>query len=532
MAPRPYDPSEPPSAAPVVPRPWWRDWAPLVAVIVVGALLLLLPRWLPTALGVGNLDAQLQKEGVKVTGTTTSEWPTLLLLLLPLTIIGGLYWMTRRTAAASSGSLGAKANEFGRAKATLIDSERPDTSFDDVAGYEGVKHEVREVVDFLRAPARYAAAGAIGPRGVLMVGPPGTGKTLLARAVAGEAEVPFLSITGSEFVEMYVGVGASRVRDLFAEARKHAPSIVFIDEIDAIGGRRGGHGAMFGNDEREQTLNQLLAAMDGFEKTTDVVVLAATNQPEMLDTALLRPGRFDRQVAVPLPNQREREAILAVHAAGKALAADVELGKVARGTPGFSGADLANLLNDLAGATRLANRMVRELGPSPDLGPVSYADAADADPWTRQYSEATQCSIDAGVARLLRKAEERALALLRAHRSALDRLVAALVEHETLDGRAVAAAVAGGDVPPAVIGTLVHVPATAADLASEVAALAVSAQADKSEAAIASGRSGATGGQAGRSPRPTVRRGAPGRAGDRCLASDQAAWRAGGCGRR
>ena len=202
------------------------------------------------------------------------------------------------------------------------------------------------MVDFLSHPERYARAGAIGPRGVLMVGPPGTGKTLMARAVAGEAGVPFLALTGSSFVELFVGVGASRVRDLFADARKRAPSIIFIDEIDAIGQRRGG--SIVSNDEREQTLNQLLAEMDGFDPSTGVVVMAATNRPEVLDPALLRPGRFDREVEIPLPNQAERAAILKVHVTGKHLAPDVDFDAVARATPGFSGADLANLINEAA----------------------------------------------------------------------------------------------------------------------------------------------------------------------------------------
>ena len=236
----------------------------------------------------------------------------------------------------------------GRSRAKVFDEERPSTTFADVAGYDGAKSEISEVVDFLRNPDRYARAGAVVPRGVLMIGPPGTGKTLLARAVAGEAHVPFFSVTGSSFVEMFVGVGAARVRDLFTEARKRSPAIIFIDEIDAIGQRRAGTGAVVSNDEREQTLNQLLAEMDGFDPTMGIVVLAATNRPEVLDPALLRPGRFDRQVTIPLPNVNEREAILRVHTKGKKLAPNVNLSVVARGTPGFSGADLANLANEAA----------------------------------------------------------------------------------------------------------------------------------------------------------------------------------------
>jgi cell division protease FtsH len=215
-----------------------------------------------------------------------------------------------------------------------------------------------EVVDFLKHPARYDRAGAVGPKGVLMVGPPGTGKTLLARAVAGEAGVPFFSLSGSSFVEMFVGVGASRVRDLFVDARKQAPSIIFIDEIDAIGGRRG-PGGFGSNDEREQTLNQLLSEMDGFEPGASVVVMAATNRAEILDAALLRPGRFDRTVEIPLPNNVERKAILAIHGKGKTLGPDVDLDIVARGTPGFSGADLANLVNEAAiNAVRADRRVI------------------------------------------------------------------------------------------------------------------------------------------------------------------------------
>jgi cell division protease FtsH len=263
--------------------------------------------------------------------------------LAPLILVIGLFMWIGRQAARGLGGIGG----FGRARAKVVDTERPTTRFADVAGYAGAKREIEEVVDYLRAPDRYRALGATGPRGVLLVGPPGTGKTLLARAVAGEASVPFLSVSGSGFVEMFVGVGASRVRDLFDEARQRAPAIIFIDEIDAIGSRRHA-GVIGGNDEREQTLNQLLAEMDGFDQSPGVVVIAATNRPDALDVALLRPGRFDRQVVVALPTQTDRAAILAVHAKGKPIASDVDLAVVARATPGFSGADLANLVNEAA----------------------------------------------------------------------------------------------------------------------------------------------------------------------------------------
>jgi cell division protease FtsH len=518
----------------------------------------------PTALDTTRLTRQLQDKGVTITATAGgTPWWTALLGWLPLLLILGLlFWSSRAAQKAAAGGL----SGFGRSRAKVIEAERPGTRFDDVAGYEGVKQEVGEVVDFLRRPERYAAAGAKGPRGVIMVGPPGTGKTLLARAVAGQAEVPFLSVTGSAFVEMFVGVGAARVRDLFAEARKRAPSIIFIDEIDALGSRLGGLARM-GNDEREQTLNQLLAEMDGFDQSTGIVVLAATNRPASLDPALLRPGRFDRQVVVPLPNQSERTAILAVHARSRHLGPDVDLERVARGTPGFSGADLANLVNeaainavrddratltahdldearnrvllgrressnallpeerhavavhesghalvaalcehadpvakvtilpagmalgateqlpeaerhlysegyltdllavrlggraaelvvlgegssgasdDLAGATQVGARMVVEFGLSTELGPVGYAGGtpqylgqAPEELLRRPYSEETQHVIDREVARLLRRAEDRAVALLRRHRAALDRLAALLEEHETLDGAVV-----------------------------------------------------------------------------------------------
>ena len=299
---------------------------------------------IPTAITDNQLAPVLKAHHVDVTGVGQgSALLTNLLSFLPfLLFIAFFIWIGRRSSRQLAGGI----MGIGGSKAKVYDEDKPATRFADIAGYEGAKREVSEVVDFLSHPERYARAGAIGPRGVLMVGPPGTGKTLMARAVAGEAGVPFLALTGSSFVELFVGVGASRVRDLFADARKRAPSIIFIDEIDAIGQRRGG--SIVSNDEREQTLNQLLAEMDGFDPTTGVVVMAATNRPEVLDPALLRPGRFDREVEIPLPNQAERAAVLAVHVEGKHLAPDVDFDAVARGTPGFSGADLANLINEAA----------------------------------------------------------------------------------------------------------------------------------------------------------------------------------------
>jgi cell division protease FtsH len=512
----------------------------------------------PTAIGDTELAKLLDEHNVEVTGVAPrTTIGSVLLSLLPLLLfIGFFVYLGRSTRRQLAGGIGG----IGRSRAKVFDAERPETTFADVAGYEGPKREVTEVVDFLKNPDRYRRAGAVGPKGVLMVGPPGTGKTLLARAVAGEAHVPFLSVTGSSFVELFVGVGAARVRDLFSEARKRAPSIIFIDEIDAIGQRRGG--GVVSNDEREQTLNQMLAEMDGFDPATGVVVIAATNRPEVLDPALLRPGRFDRQVIIPLPNLRERQAILKVHIRGKKLGPDVDLDVVARGTPGFSGADLANLVNesaifavrasrevltaadfadardrvllglrdssnalmpdekravavhegghalvaalsehadpvakvtilpagqalgvteqlpvderhlysegylkdslavrmggraaellvfgegstgasnDLAGATDLATRMVREFGMSTALGPVGFASGSPLYLGTEQvrsrpYAEATQRVIDEEVSKLLRQAEARASELLGSHRDALDRLTELLLDRETVDG--------------------------------------------------------------------------------------------------
>jgi len=501
-----------------------------------------------------------------------SEVLTWILLLSPFLLLGWLWMRLSRGAGGQlQGVLG-----VGRSRAKVFDAERPKTRFSDVAGYEGAKAEIVEVVDFLRNPDRYRRAGATPPRGVLMVGPPGTGKTLIARAVAGEADVPFFSVAGSSFVELFVGVGAARVRDLFAEARKRAPAIIFIDELDAIGQRRSGAGAVVANDEREQTLNQLLTEMDGFDPTEGIVVLAATNRPDVLDPALLRPGRFDRQITIPLPNLAEREAILRVHCRDKKLDPDVDLQVVARGTPGFSGADLANLVNeaainavrggrdvinatdfdtardriilgrregsnvllpeekqavavheaghaivaalspradpvakvtilpagqalgvtqqlplverhlygedyltqtlavrlggraaelvefgqgstgaanDLASATDLAVKMVREFGLSPAVGPVGYPEGGSvflggggSAMSSRPFAEATQAVVDKEVARLLREAEEQAVSMLRAHRDELHRLMELLLERETVDGDEVYRVL--GMVPP------------------------------------------------------------------------------------
>lgn len=280
---------------------------------------------------------------VEFRSESSNPFLSMLPILLPFVLIIGLFWwMQRRAQGQMSGIM-----SIGRSKAKTYTTERPETGFDDIAGYKSVKQEITEVVDFLKEPDRFAAVGARIPKGVLLVGPPGTGKTLIARAVAGEAGVPFLSVTGSDFMEMFVGVGASRVRDLFQTARKLGRAIIFIDEIDSIGRKRGA-GVGGGHDEREQTLNQMLAEMDGFEASEGIVMMAATNRPDILDPALLRPGRFDRQVVVPLPESEERSAILTVHAKDKSIDENIDLDLVAKGTPGMSGADLANLVNEAA----------------------------------------------------------------------------------------------------------------------------------------------------------------------------------------
>ncbi|MDQ6854174.1 MAG: ATP-dependent zinc metalloprotease FtsH [Actinomycetota bacterium] len=289
--------------------------------------------------------AHLQEKGVnfKYVRDSSNIFGEVLIWLLPVALIIGVFvWFSRR----AQGQMGAVMN-IGRSRAKVYNTEKPQTKFDDVAGYGPVKQEIAEVVDFLKNPGKFKQIGARIPKGVLLVGPPGTGKTLIARAVAGEAGVPFVSVTGSDFMEMFVGVGAARVRDLFQTARKQAPAIIFVDELDSIGRKRGA-GLGGGHDEREQTLNQMLAEMDGFEATEGIVMMGATNRPDILDAALLRPGRFDRQIIVPLPTQVERIAILKVHFRDKKIAADVDASIIARGTPGMSGADLANLVNEAA----------------------------------------------------------------------------------------------------------------------------------------------------------------------------------------
>ena len=284
-----------------------------------------------------------------------SGFQSFIISLLPILLLIGvwIYFMNRMQGGGKGGAMG-----FGKSKAKLLTEKNGRVTFDDVAGIDEAKEELEEIVEFLRNPQKFSRLGGKIPKGALLVGPPGTGKTLLARAIAGEAGVPFFTISGSDFVEMFVGVGASRVRDMFEQAKKNAPCIVFIDEIDAVGRHRGaGYGG--GNDEREQTLNQLLVEMDGFEANEGVIILAATNRRDVLDPALLRPGRFDRQVTVPNPDIKGRDKILSVHARKTPLGPDVDLRIIARGTPGFSGADLANLVNEAAlMAARVGRRFV------------------------------------------------------------------------------------------------------------------------------------------------------------------------------
>jgi len=309
----------------------------------------------------------LGAEGIKIDVKPTGfDWGTIALtVILPIVLLGALFYFLFFRAARGAGT---QALNFSKSRARLSLEKRPDVTFSDVAGTDEAKEEVQEVVEFLKSPQKFQTLGGRIPRGVLLVGPPGTGKTLLAKAIAGEAKVPFFSISGSEFVEMFVGVGAARVRDLFDQAKRNAPCLLFVDEIDAVGRHRGA-GLGGGHDEREQTLNQILAEMDGFDTNTNIIVIAATNRPDILDPALLRPGRFDRHIVIDLPDMKGRKAILEVHAKGKPLAKGVNLETVAKETPGFSGADLANLINE---AAILAARRNRQ-----DITLKELEDAAD-----------------------------------------------------------------------------------------------------------------------------------------------------------
>lgn len=309
-------------------------------------------------LDLGVTPAQLDPAKVKIEIKPPSAWLGIISALgyiLPFIILAGVFWFIFRQAQGSNNA----AMSFGKSRARMFSGDQPTVTFADVAGVEEAKEELKEVVEFLREPQKFISLGARIPKGVLLVGPPGTGKTLLAKAVSGEAGVPFFSISGSEFVEMFVGVGASRVRDLFEQAKRHSPCIVFVDEIDAVGRQRGA-GLGGSHDEREQTLNQMLVEMDGFDTDTNVIIMAATNRPDILDPALLRPGRFDRRVVLDRPDVRGREAILRVHVKGKPLAPDIDLGVLAKSTPGFVGADLENMVNE--GAILAARRNKKVVG--------------------------------------------------------------------------------------------------------------------------------------------------------------------------
>ncbi len=309
-------------------------------------------------IALGVTPEQLSPESVMIEVKPPSQWAGIVsgaLYILPVLFMAGVLWFIFRQAQGSNNA----AMSFGKSRARMFSGEHPTVTFQDVAGVEESKQELAEIVEFLKEPQKFIQLGARIPKGVLLVGPPGTGKTLLAKAVSGEAGVPFFSISGSEFVEMFVGVGASRVRDLFDQAKRHSPCIVFVDEIDAVGRQRGA-GLGGSHDEREQTLNQMLVEMDGFDTDTNIIIIAATNRPDILDPALLRPGRFDRRVTLDRPDMKGREAILKVHVKGKPLDPSVDLGALARGTPGFVGADLENLVNE--GAILAARRNKKSIG--------------------------------------------------------------------------------------------------------------------------------------------------------------------------
>ncbi|MCB9114409.1 MAG: ATP-dependent zinc metalloprotease FtsH [Caldilinea sp.] len=305
-----------------------------------------------TLRALGITPEQLAKVDISVANPQFWDtWSGVLIAILPLVLLGAFFFFILRQAQGA----GNQAFSFGKSRARMFAGDRPTVTFKDVAGNEEAKQELQEVVEFLKEPQKFASLGARIPKGVLLVGPPGTGKTLMAKAVSGEAGVPFFSISGSEFVEMFVGVGASRVRDLFEQAKKNSPCIIFVDEIDAVGRHRGA-GLGGSHDEREQTLNQILVEMDGFDTDTNIIIVAATNRPDILDPALLRPGRFDRRVTMDTPDMRGRRAILDVHVRGKPLAADVDLDVIAKQTPGFAGADLENLVNEAAILAARRNR--------------------------------------------------------------------------------------------------------------------------------------------------------------------------------
>ncbi len=305
-----------------------------------------------TLTDLGVTTEQLQQVEISVANPQFWDvWSNVLLALVPLVLLGAFFFFILRQAQGA----GNQAFSFGKSRARMFTGDRPTVMFNDVAGNDEAKQELQEVVEFLKEPQKFAALGARIPKGVLLVGPPGTGKTLMAKAVSGEAGVPFFSISGSEFVEMFVGVGASRVRDLFEQAKKNSPCIIFIDEIDAVGRHRGA-GLGGSHDEREQTLNQILVEMDGFDTDTNIIIVAATNRPDILDPALLRPGRFDRRVTMDMPDIKGRRAILDVHVRGKPLAADVDLDVIAKQTPGFAGADIENLVNEAAILAARRNR--------------------------------------------------------------------------------------------------------------------------------------------------------------------------------
>ncbi len=309
---------------------------------------------------LGVTTEQLSPDNVKIEVQPPNSWVGIMTFasyVLPFLLLAGLFWFIFRQAQGSNNA----AMSFGKSRARMFTGDHPTVTFQDVAGIDESKEELAEVVEFLREPQKFIQLGARIPKGVLLVGPPGTGKTLLAKAVSGEAGVPFFSISGSEFVEMFVGVGASRVRDLFDQAKRHSPCIVFVDEIDAVGRQRGA-GLGGSHDEREQTLNQMLVEMDGFDTDTNVIIVAATNRPDILDPALLRPGRFDRRITLDRPDVRGREAILKVHVKGKPLSPDVDLSSLARGTPGFVGADLENLVNEGAILAARRNKKAIEQG--------------------------------------------------------------------------------------------------------------------------------------------------------------------------